>query len=277
MLRGLVVQQHTTCSAAHRIDRVCIGPPEAEGGASFVAESPAGYLCRVRREAIAAADVAPEAPRKDLQAAILVAGACAAVNEAGCALQFCAMQNKLLSMSKYHRQVDTTRSNLNARMAKSCVSHGGVQTRVLNRRLCPQVEYDQTPSSCSSLHQAISACASNSQLRPWMMTARGARKLFSQWGEVQMGPPFLLIQHHTEYRNYCADHWHGPHRGWGHCSRRGARRRCGGTARRPCQAQSRGRPGVQAPGRGTESRREQWGQAKCSPHPRHPAFPLYTR
>ena len=87
------------CSAAHRVDRTCKGPPEAEGSAAIVAERPAGHHSRVGGEAVVVAHVAPEAALKDLKAAVLVTGAGAAVNEAGRAVKICTIEDSLLSMS----------------------------------------------------------------------------------------------------------------------------------------------------------------------------------
>ena len=66
-----------------------IGLPEAEDSAAVVAQRPAGHLSRVGGEAAFVADVAPESPLKDLQAAVLVPGAGTAIHKARRAIHFC--------------------------------------------------------------------------------------------------------------------------------------------------------------------------------------------
>ena len=99
VVSGGGVHVHLCMDMAHPIKGLCRGWREAEGGASVVSQHTTSHLCRVGGEAVVVADVAPEAPRKDLQAAILVAGACAAVNEAGRVVKLCNMQDTLLRTS----------------------------------------------------------------------------------------------------------------------------------------------------------------------------------
>ena len=86
---GIQTKRQSISRWAYRIAQACKGLQEAERGAAVVAERPAGHLCSVRSKAQASADVAPKTPRKDLQAAVLVARACAAASEAGRAVHLC--------------------------------------------------------------------------------------------------------------------------------------------------------------------------------------------
>ena len=78
-----------TYKTSHRAERVCIGLRKSESRSTAVAQRTTGHMCRIGSEAVVVADVAPEAVLKDLQAAVLIAGASTPIDEASGTIQFC--------------------------------------------------------------------------------------------------------------------------------------------------------------------------------------------